>query len=449
MYSPNHHSEDVKSNFRDRLRSFVYICKRWWLSWLFPGLLASIPTTYTWSIALDYVDNYNKAIAWTIEKEISTAIDCSEEFKSLNRRNGECFDLHQLSTTAWVTHERVRTIMNSREYYWTNTDYWPVHTEFSYSDGSRPGGELKPADRTWLETTRYTQQGEFLGMLPRYAPNKDHKMYWIPKTYELNPSWWSANFRQASQFQISPENMPTEDDIIKLAEQLRKDLSINSRFSIQGNASPEGSDPAALTDRTNPSYMLNLNLAEERAKYVRDKLLAYTPDLRDKIDQVIWVVNLLTPEDTQALQGILDKQWINLKGNTWIHKLISKYEKWELTLDDSDRATITRVFQRKTIVTHTMSNKLRNEWINTEFNKDTDLTLLPVTLILAMYVLAILVASWIPYARWLGRAYKDVRGENGDKRKKAAESALSPKTKNDARLEVENTKEFMQRIAWN
>ncbi len=81
--------------------------------------------------------------------------------------------------------------------------------------------------------------------------------------------------------------MPTEDDIIKLAEQLRKDLSINSRFSIQGNASPEGSDPAALTDRTNPSYMLNLNLAEERAKYVRDKLLAYTPDLRDKIDQVI------------------------------------------------------------------------------------------------------------------------------------------------------------------
>ena len=71
--------------------------------------------------------------------------------------------------------------------------------------------------------------------------------------------------------------MPSDDDIKKLAEQLQRDISLNSKFSIQGNSSPEGSDPSALTDRTSPSYMLNLNLAEARAKYVRDKLLQYTP----------------------------------------------------------------------------------------------------------------------------------------------------------------------------
>jgi len=138
--------------------------------------------------------------------------------------------------------------------------------------------------------------------------------------------WYSQNYT------LTSENIPSSKELWGLIDMLIKFYEKYPDYWVLG-----------LTGFTSPEWEeeKNRQLSIERAEYLRKIIERQAPQLKDFITKVSWMVWKLSYEDKEELLEIWKKKWINN-----IDELIKRYNKWPLTLDEKDRATMQRIYFR-------------------------------------------------------------------------------------------------------
>jgi hypothetical protein len=390
----------------------IYVAQRAWLLWIFPIIYAGLPTYIIWWFWQQYYQNYQKHVAWTVEKILKIRDECSPIV--LEKRNADkkltdsenCKVEIIQENTAWVTTEHRQAFYD--DWKWDYT-YWPHVQVEKYPEWAKDYiSKLSPWSIYDVKT--YERNGEFLWFIPRVAPYSTLSQ--VPYEFNLNsPLWrWSTAFQRAKNFELIPGvNVPTDIELKSLWASIVGLISNpkwQNTLKITGIASPEWITPNSLTGQDPISYDKNRELAYKRAEYVKGKLLEFYPELSTSMKSIEWLVNRLNPEQEGKLTDIARKLWIKEQSLQSIDMLIKKFEDWTIDLSEDDREYIISIFTRSVKVS--LEHELGKKWWWNIWEETLDYNLwILIFPVFICYLMWIVFLPYMVFARWRQKIHRD------------------------------------------
>ncbi len=328
------------ANTYSKLRNFWYFMRKWGILPYFPLLAAS------WLAAnapYNYTEAYQKWVAWIIDHKITQ----------------QNWQVIRLTEEEWIDLD-----LNSYIQDWTEIRTTTYETpEWNWVQNLRTG-----IDETWR--TR------------KFGIESVEKI--------LEDSGNNNTFWRAENFELQPENLPSEDeiqDLIVTLKELIDSWNIIWSIDIEWFSSPEWSSPEDLTTNSWNSFDKNESLAIARASYIQDRLLQEIPEITQYLWEITAVVNTLREDDIETLFNAF-----NFSSLDDIHDLLRDMNRWEITLSTKQSEVISGIFMRGVTLDYSIvleSQEKNNidysiEYTNKPFNEG----------LMALFVLVWLLMSW-------------------------------------------------------
>lgn len=316
---------------------------------------------------LEIIENLTKGYAGVVEKIIESDISC-QSVPMVNEWD-KCFMRYE--TTAHAD----GTVTERQIPYYTKKSTWEdiyplgyserLNMTYEYVPGNiihynawqRPGWEIIPTNGSSVYTVKYPSVT--LGEIPIWFNKQTNVASTYSQSFTLsNQSDTTASFRKSKDFQLHSDDLPKDAEIATIARELQRLLQNNQNnwsITITPRASIEWKRPEAILGQDLESDLLNRQLANQRGKYIYDRLIIHEPSLKDHIILAQWILSQVSEDDLKKLYTLAEKLWLTGDVNS-VHILIERVSSGNFTLEEMDSQLIRRVFDRNTTIQYINSS---------------------------------------------------------------------------------------------